>query len=228
MESPNSRLITLAEADAEKLENKKRDILSKGKLSIQIPYQSSGVGDVAIGSAVFGKNGAILGALNEGETKWKYTELILIDGGARVKSTGTVVLYNDIKRVVLGDSGFVHTIVTIVADNNNGLICKVENTEAKAFKSIIEDHIQTEKTSDNNLEKLNDDADILLKYADLFERGFITKEEFNLKKQEIFNNKREDNVILKSDPLPTYCGNCGSIINDDSNFCTNCGFKIRE
>lgn len=112
MESPNDSLITLEEVNAVKTEETKRNILAKGKLSIQIPYQSSGVGDVAIGTAVWGKNSAILGALNEGETKWKNT-LLFMDDGINVKSTSNVVLYEDIKKVVLGEKGFIHTIVIL-------------------------------------------------------------------------------------------------------------------
>ena len=226
MESPNSRLISLAEADAMKTEDVKRDILAKGKLSIQIPYQSSGVGDVAIGTAVFGRNGAILGAMNEGETKWKNAILTFIDEGISVKTTGDVVLYDDIKSVVLGEKGFIHTIATIITHNDNGLICKVGNTEASAFKSIIEDHLTHDiKPTNNSNTKLNDDADILLKYADLYERGYITREEFDLKKEQLFNGNIES-VQDESTSKAKYCGNCGSMIESDSNFCTNCGQQL--
>lgn len=233
MESPNDRLITLEEVDAVKTEETKRNILAKGELSIQIPYQSSGVGDVAIGTAVWGRNGAILGALNEGETKWKNTLLLFIDDGINVKSTGNVVLYDDIKKVVLGEKGFIHTIVTIITKNDNGLICKVTNIEAPAFKSIIEDYINTvsnEVVQNNNIDELNENADVLLKYADLYERGFITREEFEQKKEELLHHSNNEHNSLSSNPVqedkPIFCGNCGNPVDGDSNFCTNCGYKL--
>lgn len=232
MESPNNRLITLEELDADKTEKIKRKILAKGKISIQIPYQSSGVGDVAIGTAVWGRNGAILGALNEGQTKWKFTDLIFMDNGVNVKSTGNVVLYDDVKRVVLGNKGFVHTVVTIITHNGDGLICKVVNTEVPAFKSIIEDHINSvaDIPTNNNINKLNDNADVLLKYADLYERGLITREEFNLKKEQLLYSENKENTLSADSQQENhiiYCRNCGSSVDKNSNFCTECGSPLK-
>lgn len=229
MESPNNRLITLEEVNALKVEEIKQNILSKGKLSIQIPYQSSGIGDVAVGTAVWGKNGTILGALNEGETKWKVATLLFMNEGINVKSTGNTLLYEDIKSIVLGNRGFVHTIVTILTHNGNSLICKVSNNEVSAFKSIIEENIEN-KNSNNNITELNNNADILLKYADLYDRRLITHEEFEQKKQELLYNNDYENNSLKSEVIngnnPVFCDNCGNPIEENSNFCTNCGYKL--
>ena len=231
MESPNNRLITLDEVDAVKTEETKRDILAKGKISIQIPYQSSGVGDVAIGTAVWGRKGAILGALNEGQTKWTYTDLIFMDNGINVKSTGNVVLYDDLKSVVLGNKGFVHTVVTILTNNGNGLICKVANIEVSAFKSILEDHIPrvADTPTNNNANNLNDNADVLLKYADLYERGLITREEFDLKKEQLLYSENNEDILSEDSQLENdtiYCRHCGSPVDKDSNFCTECGSPL--
>lgn len=194
MESPNDRLITLADVDAIEIENKKRDILSKGSLYIQLPYKSSGVGDVVIGSAVLGRSGAVLGALNEGEVKWNGNTLLFMDNGINVKSTGDVVLYEDVKNVTLGDRGFMHTIVTVVTHNGGGLIFKVANNDASAVKSIIEDRIITSENNGSVEEVIDDNIDILMKYADLFERGLITKEEFDRKKDELLYSKVKDDL----------------------------------
>ena len=231
MESPNNRLITLEEVDAVKTEETKRNILAKGKISIQIPYQSSGVGDVAIGTAVWGRNGAILGALNEGQTKWKYTDLIFMDNGVNVKSTGKVVLYDDVKSIVLGDKGFIHTVVTILTNNGDGLICKVTNVEVSAFKSIFEDHIHhvADIPTNNNANELNDNADVLLKYANLYERGLITREEFDLKKKQLLYSENNKNILSEDSQQEndiSYCGNCGSPVDKNSNFCTECGSPL--
>lgn len=231
LESPYDELITIEEFNAAEIEGIKRDIIAKGTLPIQIPYRSSGVGDVAIGTAVWGKNGAILGALNEGETKWKTTTLFIMDNGINVKSTGRVVLYEDVKQVVLGNKSFSRTIVTILTKNNDDLICKMYNDSAIAFKSLIEDYINLFEEIPNagNYDELNDNADILLKYADLCERGFITQEEFEQKKEELLYSAY-DNHFSKSKNIQQnkqfYCARCGNIIEENSNFCTNCGFKI--
>lgn len=57
-------------------------------------------------------------------------------------------------------------------------IFKVSNTEVIALKRIIEDNLTMSSSNDN--------VDILLKYAELYEKGLLTKEEFELKKQELF------------------------------------------
>lgn len=156
----------------------KKEILSKRKINIQIPYQSNGVNSTIIGGAVFGTAGLGLGAFDEGSVKWKSTDLILMDNGLNVKSTGAVLLYEDIKNVVLGQKGVLHKIVTIVTNEGNNFIFKVSNTEVIALKRIIEDNLTMSSSNDN--------VNILLKYAELYEKGLLTKEEFELKKQELF------------------------------------------
>lgn len=42
-----------------------------------------------------------------------------MDNGLNVKSTGAVLLYEDIKNVVLGQKGVLHKIVTIVTNEGN-------------------------------------------------------------------------------------------------------------
>ncbi|WP_298524926.1 zinc-ribbon domain-containing protein [uncultured Methanobrevibacter sp.] len=224
--SPNNRLITLDEADAAKVEDAKRDILSKGKINIQIPYQSSGVGDVAIGTAIWGRSGAILGALNEGETKWKYTNLLFMNDGFTIKSTGDVVLYDDIRRMVFGNRGFVHTIVTFVLNNDSKFICKVANIDLAAFNSIVSDHIEAPKRKSEDIQTINDNADILLKYADLYERGLITREEYDEKKEQLLHGADVENPDEESDIPASFCTNCGAPVDADSNFCSSCGAKI--
>lgn len=218
-ESPNNRLITLEEVNANKTNEEKRDILAKGKLPIQIPYQSSGVGDVAIGAAVLGRDGAILGAFNEGEIKWKSTELIFLDKGISIKSTGGVLLYEDVKTVVVGDKGLLRTMITILTNTGNDFVCKVFNNDLEAFKTIIEDNITSKE--ENITQDESDNADALLKYAELYEKGLITREEFDLKKEQLLysNEPVTDNKIV-------YCSNCGEAMDHDSNFCTKCGSEI--
>lgn len=163
------------ESVEETREKIKQDILNKGKISIEIPYQSNGVNSTMVGGAVFGTAGLGLGAFDEGSVKWKHTDLILMDNGLNVKSTGAVVLYEDIKDVVLGKSGFLHTVVTIVTKDRNNFIFKIITSNSLPLKRIIED----------NLSSSDDGVDALLKYAELFEKGLLTKEEFDMKKQEL-------------------------------------------
>ncbi|WP_298523178.1 zinc-ribbon domain-containing protein [uncultured Methanobrevibacter sp.] len=207
--------------EAREIEKKKHEILKKGKYPVSIPYKSSGVGDIVIGSAVLGKTGALLGALNEGNTSWAPTELLFYDDRISVKSTGSVLLYDDIKRVYLGEKGFVYTIVTLVTKSGKSLIYRIASSYAEASKSIIEDHI---------VEDDNNESDILLKYAELYEKGLLTKEEFEIKKAELFSEKKESSKSDLADDTqeaqPNFCGDCGAPVQKGSKFCSNCGAKL--
>lgn len=89
-------------------------------------------------------------------------------------------------------------------------------------------------------------ADELLKYAELYEKGLLTKDEFEMKKAELLGNPitdqsetqlpdedyslkeefaQENDIIIED--YPKFCPNCGTSIDIDSNFCTNCGNKLK-
>ena len=61
----------------------------------------------------------------------------------------------------------------------------------------------------------------------MFEKGLITREEFQLKKEQLFENNNSDNSLLKSKQQQLYCTKCGSLIDTDSNFCSNCGNQLK-
>ena len=249
--SPNSILISENEVDAMKLDKVKNDILSKGHVAVSIPYQKSGVNDAIVGGAFLGEWGTVLGALNEGNTSWKTTDLLFMEDGINIKSTGHVILYEDVKKVILGEKGIVFTIVTIITNFGENFVYRTGNQNAIASKSIIEDNMPkmipnlTSKTvkSNNNMANKYDEADILLKYAELYEKGLLTKEEFDMKKAELLGTndnevvESEDKYSLKQNFIdenhtdqqgtqPKFCTSCGSPIDEGSNFCTNCGAKL--
>lgn len=155
----------------------KQNILNKGKVSIQIPYQGNGFASTMACGKVFGTPGLGIAALAEGNVNWKHTELLLMENGLTVKSTGDVVLYEDIKEVVLSKGGMLHTIVTIVTKDRYNFIFKVAAMDSLPVKRIIEEHITKDSADDN--------IDALMKYGELYEKGLITKEEFDKKKQEL-------------------------------------------
>ena len=77
-------------------------------------------------------------------------------------------------------------------------------------------------------------ADELLKYAELYEKGLLTKEEFDLKKSELLSNEpaiveqptsMEESTSIEK-PKINFCPNCGSEVERDSKFCSNCGSKL--
>ena len=79
------------------------------------------------------------------------------------------------------------------------------------------------KENQHNTKNLNSNssqntADDLLKYAELYEKGLLTDDEFKSFKQKLLNDSIESSS--------KFCGNCGAEISEDSKFCMNCGTKI--
>ena len=240
--SPNSRLITQNDVNRVKEISFKQEMIRKGRVAISIPYTKSGVNDAIVGGAFFGKWGAVLGSLNEGAISWSPTELLFIDGGISIRATGKVVFYEDMKNVILTDDGFAFSIITVLTSSGENLVYRTGKKNANASKAIIEERMhkslpnvtnppKIEKKEPKIEKSLTGDADPLLKYAELYEKGLLTKEEFEIKKSEIFGVKNnahdsigpeEENIDLKNN----FCSNCGAPVVEGSKFCTECGSKL--
>lgn len=65
-------------------------------------------------------------------------------------------------------------------------------------------------------------TDELVKLAELYEKGFLTKEEFDFKKRQIMGID-DENI---SDVRPKFCSNCGEPVKKEGKFCSNCGMRI--
>ena len=94
-----------------------------------------------------------------------------------------------------------------------------------AFESYLE---KTHKPQQNIPTTSN--ADELLKYAQLYEKGLLTKEEFNMKKAELLGNSKKDSTAqsnIDTEYIPNFCPNCGTPVETVSNFCRNCGNRLR-
>ena len=102
-----------------------KDIIRKGRVGVYIPYEKSGVSDAIVGGAVFGELGAVVGALNEGNISWKMTQLLFLKEGISIKSTGQVVLYEDMKNVILGQKNRIAYGNGYITDRLCGLNFKI-------------------------------------------------------------------------------------------------------
>lgn len=103
-----------------------------------------------------------------------------------------------------------------------------------AFESYLEKTHKAQQTP-NQIISPTSAADELLKYAELYEKGLLTKEEFDLKKSELLSinsttveqpNSMEEISPIEEEPKGRFCPNCGSEVDADSNFCTDCGTKL--
>ena len=94
-----------------------------------------------------------------------------------------------------------------------------------AFESYLE---KTHQPQQNIPTTSN--ADELLKYAELYEKGLLTKEEFDMKKAELLGNSKKDSTAqnnIDTEYIPNFCPNCGTPVETVSNFCRNCGNRLR-
>lgn len=118
---------------------------------------------------------------------------------------------------------------------NNALESYLNKTHKPQQTAPIQQNIST-----------TSNADELLKYAELYEKGLLTKEEFDMKKAELLGANTvddseteiheegyslkqeyaEQNGITIVDDKPKFCPNCGIPIDEGSKFCTNCGNKL--
>ena len=90
---------------------------------------------------------------------------------------------------------------------NNAFESYIEKIHKPQQNAQIEDNIQT-----------TFNADDLLKYAELYEKGLLTEEEFASIKKKLIGSSSESSV--------KYCMNCGAEVSPDSKFCTECGTQL--
>ena len=134
--------------------------------------------------------------------------------------------------VIINTKGAEHVQLKFVTkDNfdlmNNAFESYLEKTHKPQQSIPIQQNIST-----------TSNADELLKYAELYEKGLLTKEEFDMKKAELLGNPNVDenhsieqesttqNQVITED-TPKFCPNCGTSIDIGSNFCCNCGNGLK-
>ena len=107
------------------------------------------------------------------------------------------------------------------------------------------EHIQLKFVSEDNFNLLNDayedyirkpqdvpiisqtsKADDLVKYAELFEKGLITQEEFTMMKKEIIYDQSDDVEVDTIEDNKIYCTNCGCEVISEAKFCPSCGNRF--
>lgn len=119
---------------------------------------------------------------------------------------------------------------------SNSLIINLKSSEHVQLKYVPDEAVQyVTATYEQYLSGANNvvvqtptesrsNVDDLMKYAELYEKGLITHEEFDLKKNELMGSS---NVQPAVEGAPKFCMDCGSPLEARSNFCPNCGRKIK-
>lgn len=131
--------------------------------------------------------------------------------------------------VIINTKGAEHVQLKFVTQENFDLM-------NNAYESYIQKALNPQISAPvQQTVKASSDADELLKYAELYEKGLLTKEEFDLKKSELLGV----DTTVKEQPVPAdeiepldeptikFCSNCGSKVEKGSKFCSNCGYKLR-
>ena len=105
-----------------------------------------------------------------------------------------------------------------------------------AFESYIEKTHKPQQTAQiqQNVSTTSN-ADELIKYAELYEKGLLTKEEFDLKKSELLSSNKPasvddassmDEIASINEQKNKFCSKCGYEVEMNSKFCSNCGSKL--
>lgn len=147
-------------------------ILRTGKANIKVPDKVDAIGSAAIGAFALGKTGAMIGAMGGGATTWNSTKLLITDIGLTIKKTGQGITFDEITEVNLAEN-----IINLTSKYGNHMFFKAD--KPTPLKQIIDERVPKENTSQSN------NVDDLMKYAELYEKGLLTKEEFEAKKKEL-------------------------------------------
>ena len=147
---------------------------------------------------------------NMGSRKIFYDNITSIDFDARGK-------FHLSSGVIINTKSAEHVQLKFVGEKNYALL-----------NDAFEDYMK--KPKETAIISKSSKADDLVKYAELYEKGLISEEEFNKLKNEIIHGESNPNFNedMESDNEENkkFCPTCGSEVEIDSNFCSDCGYKL--
>ena len=123
---------------------------------------------------------------------------------------------------------------------SNGVVINTKSSEHIQLKYVNEEDFimlnnafeqYMTRPQENSVISQSSKADDLVKYAELFEKGLISEEEFTKLKNEIINGEpvsdlNEDNLVDYRQVKNKFCIYCGSEVDSDAKFCQSCGNKL--
>ena len=205
-------------------DNYKINSILEDGFDAELPYIASGAELGWAGANAFGGVSYFSSNVGEGRTKWKSTRVFFEEDGLKIAETGQFIFYKHVDRVSYSQNFDKKVLIeskindiAFIMKNGEQFIMRVKADEFNVIKHCIDMDIkETNAVS-------SDDNDILIKYFEMLEKGLITREEFDLKKKEIY----VDNSLLNQDSVQeSYCSNCGTKLVRNSNFCHNCGNTV--
>ena len=138
------------------------------------------------------------------------------------------VYYQNIAGIDFDARGKFHASNSLIINLKSSEHVQLKYVKNKWVKIISEKYEQYLSGANNVVAETSEnknDVDDLMKYAELYEKGLLTKEEFDMKKAEIMGTSAKN---PESESTLKFCANCGNPIESDTNFCTNCGNPINN
>lgn len=141
------------------------------------------------------------------------------------------IFYDNITSIDYDARGRLHASSSIIINTKSSEHIQLKFVDEKNYRLLndaFEDYIK--KPLETTIVSQSSKADDLLKYAELYEKGLISEEEFNKLKNEVIGgesnpdvneNAESDNEVTKN-----FCTNCGSKVELDAKFCSSCGNKL--
>ena len=135
--------------------------------------------------------------------EWKGCDLYLKAEGIIIENPYQNILYADIDEINISEGGWLKKRFSITSSGEE-FVFEINEDKAYPLKEILEENI---------VNSSYDDSDELLEIYELYEKGIISSEEFEIRKDGIYND-----VV--------YCTNCGFKLDRGSKFCSECGRPI--
>lgn len=143
------------------------------------------------------------------------------------------IFYDNITSIDFDARGKLHLSSSLIINTKSAEHIQLKNVGEKNY-NLLNDAFENfmKKPSQTAVISKSSKADDLLKYAELFEKGLISKEEFNLLKNEIIHGQSNPNQntddLSYGEKKNKFCPNCGCEVESDAKFCTSCGNKLNN
>lgn len=140
------------------------------------------------------------------------------------------IFYDNITSIDFDARGRLHASSSLIINTKSAEHIQLKFIKEKDYNLLndaFEDYIKKPQT--NTIISQTSKADDLIKYAELFEKGLISENEFNKLKNEIIHGESNTNLneeVKLEEVKNNFCTNCGYKIEDNAKFCPNCGNKL--